>query len=211
LHIFGLPGERLLVLQTAGNLATSQSVISLLRQRLHGREHNLYTVNNLFEAAGLVGNTLREVLTRDASSILGQGVDFGCSFVLGGQIGQEPVRLFNVYPQGNFIESTADTPYFQIGESTCGKPILDRALSYDTPLQQALRCALISFDSTIHSNLSEGMPLDLLVYRASSLEVPTGYRVCEDDPYYQSICGQWGTGLLQLISELPAPPEGYWQ
>jgi putative proteasome-type protease len=211
LHVFGLPGERLLVLQTAGNLATSQSVISLLRQRLNSSQPNLHSVSSLFDAAGLVGATLREVIARDASATLGQGVDLGSSFVLGGQIGQEPVRLFNVYPQGNFIESTADTPYFQIGESKYGKPILDRALSYSTPLQQALRCALISFDSTIRSNLSVGMPLDLLIYRAGSLQVPTGYRVQEDDPYYQDICGHWGAGLRQLLGELPAPPDGYWQ
>lgn len=210
LHVFGVPGERLIVLQSAGNLATSQSVISLLRQRLSGDGSHLHNVSNLFDAVGLVGATLREVLARDASATLGQGVDLGCSFLVGGQIGCESPRLFNIYPQGNFIESTEDTPYFQIGESKYGKPILDRALKHTTPLQQALRCALISFDSTIRSNLSVGMPLDLLVYHRNSLEVPVGYRVCEGDAYFEGICGHWGAGLRQLLGELPAPPEAYW-
>ncbi len=208
LHVFGVPGERLLILQSAGNLATSQSVISLLRQRLGSAEPNLYSVTSLFEAAGLVGATLREVLARDQAAE--QGIDLGSSFLLGGQVRGEPMRLFNLYPQGNFIEATADTPYFQIGESKYGKPILDRALQYATPLQQALRCALISFDSTIRSNLSVGLPLDLLVYRCDSLEIPQGFRVEEGDAYFEGIREQWGGGLRQLLGELPAPPGPYW-
>lgn len=211
LHVFGVPGERLIVLQSAGNLATSQSVITLLRQRLDSEEENLHTVPSLFAAASLVGDTLREVVARDgACSALGQGIDLGCSFLLGGQIGQQPCALYNLYPQGNFIATTADTAYFQIGESKYGKPIIDRALTYDTPLQQAVRCALISFDSTIRSNLSVGMPLDLMVYRAGSLELPCIHRITEQDPYFVEICQRWGSGLRELLGQLPAPPEAYW-
>lgn len=210
LHIFGTPGERLIVVQSAGNLATSQSVISTLRQRMGSDGPNLGNVENLFEAARLVGSTLREVVDHDENIGQNQGVDLGSSFLVGGQIGTEVPRLFNVYPQGNFIESCRDTPYFQIGESKYGKPIIDRAMSYATPLEQALRCALISFDSTIRSNLSVGMPLDLLVYREGSLEVPAGYRIQEGDPYFEGIRNQWGAGLRQLLGELPAPPGDYW-
>ncbi|MNZ39230.1 Proteasome subunit [compost metagenome] len=210
LHIFGTPGERLVVLQTAGNLATSQSVISLLRQRLDGEEANLHNVESLFEAARLVGSTLQEVVEHDCGNVQRQGVDLGCSILVGGQIGAEQPRLFNIYPQGNFIEATRDTPYFQIGESKYGKPILDRALNHATPLEQALRCALISFDSTIRSNLSVGMPLDLLVYHAGSLDVPQGFRVREGDAYFEGIRAQWCSGLRQLLGELPAPPGDYW-
>lgn len=210
LHLFGVPGERLIVLQSAGNLATSQSVVSLLRQRWGSEQANLHNATTLFDAAGLVGATLREVLQRDQGATLCQGLDLGCSFLVGGQIGHETPRLFNLYPQGNFIESSLDTPYFQIGESKYGKPILDRALHHATPLEQALRCALISFDSTIRSNLSVGMPLDVLVYRRNSLAVPQGFRIHDGDPYFERIRAQWGGGLRQLLGELPDVPGQYW-
>ena len=210
LHVFGVPGERLLVLQSAGNLATSQSVISLLRQRLSGEGPHLHNVASLFAAAMLLGDTLRETLAREGKSDLTQGVDLSCSFLIGGQIQGAPPELYNIYPQGNFIASTEDTPYFQIGESKYGKPIIDRSLTYQTQLEQALRCALISFDSTIRSNLSVGMPLDVLVYRADSLVLPGGFRVEESDSYFDAIRRQWGTGLRELLSDLPAPPGDYW-
>lgn len=194
-----------------GNLATSQSVISLLRQRLSSEGEHLHNVSSLFAAATLVGDTVREVLAREGGATLTQGVDLGCSFPLGGQIRGEAPALYNLYPQGNFIASTEDTPYFQIGESKYGKPILDRALSHRTTLQQALRCALISFDSTIRSNLSVGMPLDLLVYQTDSLEVPTGFRVREGDAYFDEIRQQWCSGLRELLGQLPSPPGDYWE
>jgi len=209
LHVFGIDGERVIVLQTAGNLATSQSVISLLRQRLHGDGPSLYSVPSLFDAARLVGQTLREVLEYETGSGMSAGIDMGCSFLVGGQIVGSPLGLFSLYPQGNFIASTPDTPYFQIGESKYGKPILDRALTYGTDLEQALRCSLISFDSTIRSNLSVGMPLDVLVYPRDSLRVPRGCRVGEGDPYYQDVRGRWGEGVRQLLLALPPVPEDY--
>jgi putative proteasome-type protease len=211
LHVFGVAGERLLVLQSAGNLATSQSVISLLRQRLNGEGPHLHNVPSLFAAAMLLGDTLREVLGRESKTELIQGVDLSCSFLLGGQIQGGPSELYNLYPQGNFIAATEDTPYFQIGESKYGKPIIDRSLSHQTDLQQALRCALISFDSTIRSNLSVGMPLDVLVYKADSLLIPNGFRVEEGDGYFEAIRRQWGIGLRELLGDLPAPPNDYWQ
>ncbi|WP_437884623.1 peptidase [Pseudomonas sp. LRF_L74] len=209
LHVFGVSGQRLIVLQSAGNLATSQSVVNLLRLRIDGEGSHLHNVSTLFEAAALVGATLREVLERD-SSLQTQGVDLGCSFLLGGQIQGQAAQLYNIYPQGNFIVATQDTPFFQIGESKYGKPILDRALTHDTPLPQALRCALISFDSTIRSNLSVGMPLDILVYKTDSLVIPAGFRIEEGDAYFEGIRQQWGSGLRQLLNELPSTPDDYW-
>ncbi|MBK3867644.1 peptidase [Pseudomonas stutzeri] len=209
LYRFGIPGERLIVLQTAGNLATSQAVVSLLRQRLQGEGANLHNVPTMFAAARLVGETLREVVEHDASPSMASGIDMSSSFLVGGQIAGEEPQLYNLYPQGNFICATVDTPYFQIGESKYGKPILDRALCHTTALEQALRCALISFDSTIRSNLSVGMPLDVLVYRKDSLSIPEGYRVEEGDAYYEDIRGQWCSNLRRMLVELPAAPGFY--
>lgn len=206
LHRFGIDGERVIILQSAGNLATSQSVVTLLRQRINSDEgKHLDNVPTMFEAARLVGATLKEVLAQDDG-----GLDFSCSFLLSGQIAGEAPQLYNIYPQGNFIAATEDTPYFQIGESKYGKPILDRALSYQTPVEKALRCALISFDSTIRSNLSVGTPLDLLVYRNDSLHLPSGRRLYDDDAYWQVIRTQWSEGLRQAMANMPHPPEEYW-
>lgn len=209
LHVFAVPGERLIVLQTAGNLATSQAVINLLRTRLHHDGLHLHNVVNLYAATTLVGDTMREVMARDANSPMAAGVDLSCSFLVGGQIAGQPPELYNIYPLGNFISSSDDTPYFQIGESKYGKPILDRALNYRTDLDKALRCALVSFDSTIRSNLSVGFPLDVLVYKADSLHVPAGFRVLENDPYFEGVRQQWSVGLSQLLDQLPPLPPEY--
>lgn len=208
LHRFGVEGERVLVLQSAGNLATSQAIVTLLRQRIKGEvgEH-LHNVGSMFAAAGLVGDAMREVLAKYRE----QDMDFSCSLLLGGQIKGEEPQLYNIYPQSNFIVATEDTPYFQIGESKYGKPILDRALDYHTSLEKALRCALISFDSTIRSNLSVGTPLDLVVYRNNTLHLPAGRRLFDDDPYWQMIRVQWSEGLKQTLAGLPPPPDSYWR
>lgn len=208
LYVFGLEGERILVLQSAGNLATSQAVVTLLRQRIqHETAGHLHSVKTMYDAADLIGQTLLEVTNK----YKGQDMDFSCSFLLGGQILGEDPKLYNIYPQGNFIAATQDTPYFQIGESKYGKPILDRALYFDTPIDKALRCALISFDSTIRSNLSVATPLDLLVYKNHSFSIPQGRRLFDDDPYFQMIRSQWSEGLQQVLAQLPPPPDDYWQ
>jgi putative proteasome-type protease len=207
LFVFSVPGERLIVLQTAGNLATSQSVVNLLRQRTLGSGQHLLNVATLFDATVLVADTLREVVSRDRSKLTA-GIDLSSSFIVGGQIAAGPMAIFNVYAQGNFFQATPDTPFLQLGESKYGRPILDRNLDCRTPLDEALRCGLISFDSTIRSNLSVGMPLDLLVYRKNSLESMTRRRINSDDAYYQQIRRQWSDGLKTLLAELPAPPYG---
>lgn len=147
-------------------------------------------------------------MQRDAGGQSQSSVDFGCSFILGGQIAGEEPRLFNIYPQGNFIEATPEMPYFQIGESKYGKPIIDRVIDYRTPLQEAAKCALISFDSTIKSNLSVGLPIDLLLYRRDQFRVALQQRIAEDKAYFQQIRRGWGDALRQAFAAMPAPP---WQ
>ena len=200
------------MIQTAGNLATSQSVVTRLFHLIQANlDQHLNNVATLFDAASLVGEAMREVMLRTSMLSKNDEYDFSSSILLGGQIKGQAPELYNIYPQGNFIAATEDTPYFQIGESKYGKPILDRALSYDTSLDKALRCALISFDSTIRSNLSVGTPLDLLVYKNNSFDFPEGRRLYENDPYFSMIRQQWSDGLRNTLAELPPPPDEYWR
>lgn len=197
--------DRSVVLLSAGNLATSQSVISLLEKRIGTEAPNLLNVASLFEAAELVGRTLREVLHRDNPDDSISHVDFSCSLILGGQIRNQPQRLFNVYSEGNFIEATPETPYFQIGESKYGKPILDRVLSWEMPLDRAYQCALISFDSTMKSNLSVGMPLDVSIFRSGELKPVYTAHLDETDEYFRNLRLTWHQGIGHLVNSL-APP-----
>jgi len=213
LHRFGVPGERIIVMQTSGNLATSQAVITRLFHSIQSDTGiHLHNVPTIFDAAALVGQYLTDAMKTSSSLRAGSDdLDFSSSFLIGGQIKGQPAELYNVYPQGNFIAATIDTPYFQIGESKYGKPILDRALSYDLPLDKALRCALISFDSTIRSNLSVGTPLDLLVYRNDSFDFPEGRRLTDNDPYFAMIRQQWSDTMRAGLAALPQPPDDYWR
>jgi putative proteasome-type protease len=160
--LFERPGERVMVLLCAGNLAVTQAVLGLLRERLAGDADNLYSQANMFEAARHVGACVRAAHQHDAAALAAFGIDFNASFILAGQIAGEAPRLFNIYAAGNFIEATPDTPYFQIGESKYGKPIIDRVFHWHSSLPDAAKCALISMDSTLKSNLSVGLPLDLV-------------------------------------------------
>jgi len=208
MSVFEQTGERVIILLTAGNLATSQSVVSLLRQRLQGEGEHLYNRKSLYDVACLVGATLREVVLRDSKMAGGMGqsgVDFGSTFLLGGQIAGEPPRLFTIYPQGNFIEATPETPYFQIGEAKYGKPIIDRVIRDETPLTEAAKCVLISFDSTIRSNISVGLPIDLICYHADSLSITERHKITDQDVYFQNIRGQWSNGLRDLFTRLQNP------
>ncbi len=204
MSVFEAADERLVVLLSAGNLATTQSVVSLLRQRIGGETEHLLSCKSMYDVAELVGRTVKEIFARDsASETLGQGVDFGGSFIVGGQIKGEPTRLFRVYAQGNFIEAGDDTPYFQIGESKYGKPIIDRVVRTDTSLKEAAKCTLISFDSTIRSNLSVGLPIDMLLYRSDTFAPADPHRITADDPYYNKLCRGWGDGLKRTFAKLP--------
>ena len=207
MNVFEAPGERVLVLLTAGNLATTQSVLSLLQLRLQDdakrNPKGLLAVRSMYDAAVLVGDTLREVVARDGPMLAQRKIDPGCNFILGGQIKGEAPRLFHIYPQGNFIESGDDTAYFQIGETKYGKPIIDRVVQHTTPLKDVAKCLLVSFDSTMRSNLSVGMPIDLLGYETDSLQVAHRRRFADGDPYFREISQFWSNGLRRLFTELP--------
>ncbi len=201
LHRFEKEDERVIFIQTAGNLATTQSVISLMEQQIAQAERHVMNATSLFDVAALVGHTIREVIKRDSGQ--SQGVNFSCNVLVSGQIKGEAVRLFHVYPEGNFIEAGTDTPYFQIGESKYGKPILDRVLGSDTSLEKGLQCALISMDSTLRSNLSVGLPLDALIYRNDAYKVKETYRVDENDPDFARLRLAWSEGIKSLFDSLP--------
>lgn len=208
--LFHTPHQREIVLLSAGNLATTQSVVSLLQQRSRIEGEHLLNVKSLYDGAVLVGKTLREVVARDCATGggLAQGVDFGANFLLGGQIKGEGPRLFHIYPQGNFIEATEDTPYFQIGESKYGKPIIDRIVSYErTQLPEAAKCTLISFDSTIRSNLSVGLPIDMVLLRSNRFEEPMkAHRVDAGSVYFQQLHKGWSAGVRAVFESLPDEP-----
>jgi len=206
MHFFETPEERVLVLMTAGNLSISQSVVNTLQERLESsRGTSLKKVRNMFEAAKHVGDCLREIHGRDAEALKKFGLDFSASLMLGGQISGEEPRLFNIYAAGNFIEATRETPYFQIGESKYGKPIIDRVVNSRTSLEEAAKCALISMDSTIRSNLSVGLPLDLLVYRRDALRIAHHQVIGEDSAYYTRIRKLWASRLREVFAEIPEP------
>ena len=209
MHVFETPGDRVMVLLTAGNLSVSQSVASGIRMAMHQTgEKSLASCPNMFSAAKLVGAAVRKVYERDAASLKDFGIDFNVSLIFGGQIKGEAPRLFSHYAAGNFIEATGETPYFQIGESKYGKPILDRVIEGQLTLDEVAKCALISMDSTIKSNLSVGLPLDLLCYERDSLKVNRHKLIDAKDEYFASIRGRWADQLKKVFNELPEP--GYW-
>jgi putative proteasome-type protease len=203
--VFEQPGDRVLVLLAAGNLALTQAVMQLLSEPAESEQATLYTVPSLSEAARLVGNAVREVHRRDAATLAEFSVDFNCSFILGGQIRGQGTRLFMIYAAGNFVEASQVSPYFQIGESKYGKPIIDRVVTPATPLDEVAKCALVSMDSTLRSNLSVGLPLDLLVYERDSLRVTRFASIDGDNDYYQMIHRTWGERLRQIFGEIPNP------
>lgn len=196
------PGDRVMVLLTSGNLAISQAVINELKPL---ESSLLIDAKTMVEATRVVGDALRKVYSRDAEAFREFGLDFAASFIFGGQIGAEAPRLFQIYAAGNFIETTRETPYFQVGESKYGKPIIDRVVGPGTSLIDAAKCALISMDSTIRSNLSVGMPLDLLIYEADSLKIRTHVSIGLDDPYYLQLRSSWGDRLRQAFNDMPDP------
>ena len=203
--VFENPGERMLVLLTAGNLALTQAVTQILGERVGPEHTSVWTATTMVEAVRIIGDAVREVHKRDAEALSGFGVEFRANFIFGGQIRGEGMRLFHVYSAGNFIEATHENPYFQIGEAKYGKPIIDRVVQPDTPLDEAAKCALISMDSTLRSNISVGMPLDLLVYEADALRVTKFVHIDASNQYMKMIRDTWGARLKQVFGEIPDP------
>lgn len=206
MHSWSKEGERLITLLTAGNLATTQALVSLLDERAkapHERNPTILEAPSMFQVARLVGDTLKEVIQSNTTA--GQKADssFNATVIVGGQIrGGEP-RLFMVYPEGNFIESTADTPFFQIGETKYGKPILVRAFDKDMGFEEAVKLLLVSFNSTIKANLSVGLPLDIQVYDRDTYRIGRERRIAAGEPYYQIISTGWGEALKRSLNSLP--------
>lgn len=210
MHVWEEPGERVIVLMSAGNLATTQSVVSLLDERSKAvaeRRRALLETPSMYQTAQVVGDTVKEVIANSAP--VGQRADsyFNASFILGGQIkGTEP-RLFMIYPEGNFIESTEDTPFFQVGETKYGKPIIVRAYDPAMSVAQTVKLLMVSFDSTLKSNLSVGLPLDLIFYEKDSYRIALKKRIAQDDPYYRTISDGWSNALKAAFKSLPDFPE----
>ncbi len=203
--LFERPGDRVVVMLSSGSLAGTQAVISLLSQRAKGEDQgpNVWTAATMFDVAGLVGDAMRAVDTRDGKYLKQSDLTFNASFLVGGQIRGEPQRLFRLYSEGNFIEATLDTPFFQTGENKYGKPILDRVIRRETTLADAVKCVLVSFDSTMRSNLSVGMPIDLLCYKKDSLKAPKRRRFDDGDEYFAALSRQWSEGIRHVFAHLP--------
>lgn len=208
LFVFENPGERVICVMTAGNLAVTQAVVSQLEEGLDDTtdEETLYTVASLSDAAKMVGRAVRNVRNRDEKYIMAEDGSASATFIVGGQIKGRRMRLFQVYSAGNYIEATEDTPYMQIGESKYGKPILERVVTPEMDLLQAAKCALVSIDSTIRSNVAVAMPIDIMIMKADECRVAIQHRIKPEDPYYTRISKEWGEGLGNLFNDLPPPP-----
>jgi putative proteasome-type protease len=216
--VYERPGERVLVLLSSGSLAGTQAVIGVLTQQTEaagaavargeeGEEvFTLRTARTMFDVACVVSDAMRAIERRDKEHLERNNLSFNASFILGGQIRGEPVRLFRIYAEGNFIEAGPGTPFFQTGESKYGKPILDRMIEPSTSLTDAAKCVLVSFDSTMRSNLSVAMPLDLLCYERDSLAVRRRRRFEPGDPYFGALSKRWSDGVRATFKELPEPP-----
>ncbi len=202
--------DRFMVLLSAGNLSISQSVreilqVEQLKDHEGGPPITIWNAKSMFEAARVLGAAIRRVHERDADDLQHSGVDFNVSMIFGGQIKGEGMRLFQMYSAGNFIEATPETPYFQIGESKYGKPVLDRVITPETPLEEASKCALVSMDSTLKSNLSVGLPLDLVVYETDSFHSDKVVCIDLDNPYFKMLHDNWGTKLRQVFDSIEDP------
>jgi putative proteasome-type protease len=208
--VYEKPGDRFMVLLSAGNLSISQSVREILQvEKLdNGPDEpplTIWNARSMFDAVRVLGSAVRRVYDQDASALRAAGIDFNASMIFGGQIGGEAMRLFLVYSAGNFIEATRETCFFQVGESKYGKPVLDRMITPTTPLDEAAKCALVSMDSTLKSNLSVGLPLDLLVYRADHLKSDQMVCIDEHNPYFHMIRNTWGQKLRQVFESIEDP------
>lgn len=208
--VYEQPGERFMCLLSAGNLSISQSVREILQvEKLDdpdgGESITIWNAKSMFDVARVLGSAVRHVYQRDGEALRRAGLDFNVSMVLGGQVQGEGMRLFQVYSAGNFIEATAETPFFQVGESKYGKPVLDRVIGPETPLDEAAKCALVSMDSTLKSNLSVGLPLDLVVYEADHLHSEKITCIDENNAYFHMLRTSWGQKLREVFDSIDDP------
>jgi putative proteasome-type protease len=211
-HVFERPGERFLLLMTAGNLALSQAVLHRVnadlapaKRHAKGPERSLLKAETLHACAEIVGQTLRDIERAEGHALARHNVAFDISLILGGQIKGEAPRLFLIYPPGNFVEVGDEAPFVQIGERKYGKPILDTMLTTRTPLSSAAKCALLSFDATIKSNAGVGLPIDLVAYPKDALAAGATRRIEADDPYFRALRGRWTDAQLRAFTDLPDP------
>jgi putative proteasome-type protease len=201
--VFEKRADRVLALLSSGDLAATQAIIGLLRKRAKDKCAHVMNVASMFDVANLVADAMRDIDRRDGPYLAGGGLRFNASFIVGGQIGGEEMRLFRIYAEGNFIEAGVDTNFLQTGETKYGKPILDLAITPATSLEDAAKCVLVSYDSTMLSNLSVGMPIDLLCYRRDSLAVTMKRRFETGDAYFEQLRQQWLSGTRKVFRELP--------
>jgi putative proteasome-type protease len=212
LHVYSTPGERIMALASSGNLSLSQTVRSMLTEGIENPEtgelETLMNAPTMFKAAQRIGMAVRLVQGIDGKALAEAAIDHDVAFLFGGQVKGGKLRLFMIYSAGNFIECTTDTPYLQIGENKYGKPVLDRAISYDTDVYDALKIGLISMDSTMRSNLGVGLPIDLIVARRDELNAEVNYRIEPGEPYFQDLREQWSSALRAAHIAIPRPPYG---
>ncbi|MEI7806454.1 MAG: peptidase [Hyphomicrobiales bacterium] len=210
LHVWTEPGERIMALASSGNLSLSQTVRSTLTEGVEnpdtGEIETLMNAPTMFQAAQRIGRTIRRINGTEGAALNAAEVEYDVAFLFGGQIKGERLRLFMIYPAGNFIECTTDTPYLQIGEHKYGKPVLDRAISFKTDVYDALKIGLISMDSTMRSNLGVGLPIDLLVVQRDACNSELNYRIEPGEPYFQDLRERWSGALRAAHIAIPRPP-----
>lgn len=209
MRVFERSGDRVVVLLSSGNLSMSQGVVHLLNERAGDPDdpRNIWAQKSMYDVTSQVGDALRDVQDRHEGYLKKHDIDYYASFIVGGQVQGEPPRLFRVYSEGNFIEAGIETPYFQIGETKYGKPILDRLVSHDVDLKTVSKCVLVSFDSTMRSNISVGLPIDIVSYARDSLRIGFQHKIGEDDPYFSALHRQWAEGIRRTFDNLPDPWE----
>jgi putative proteasome-type protease len=207
--VFERAGDRVIVLLSSGNLAGTQSVVSMLKQRgedMREPARSIWHARTMFDVANLVADAVRDIEKRDGEYLSRSAAPFNASFIIGGQIKGEPMRLFRTFAEGNFIEASRETQFFQTGEAKYGKPIIDRVVDTNTSINDATKCVLVSFDSTMRSNLSVGMPIDLTVYKRDQLKLAARYRFAQGDPYFTALSKQWSEGVRTVFRQLPDVP-----
>ncbi len=199
-----LPGERVVIICASGSLSVTQGVLTRLNRDIQNQEENsLHTLSNMYDIAAYIGSKSREIQELDRPWLEKDHIDYSCNFLLGGQIKGEEPQLYLIYPQGNFIQATKETPFLQIGETKYGKPIIDRTITYDTPLEDAAKCALLSIDSTMKSNISVGPPINLIMYKTDSFHLRHTLELRLGAPYIAKIRQLWEKSVRQAFEAMP--------